>query len=82
MKTETAKQAAELLEKIETVESKIKFFNEINNEEVFYLEISRNHHAVNIYIDPDKELISFIANHAEQYYCTVLDDLNNKLRQL
>ena len=85
MKTETAKQAAELLAKIDYVEKKIDLLNK--TKEFCSIMISGENGAeksyrLNLNHQDDYELTESMRNHIEIYLYRKLSELNNQLYKL
>ena len=85
MKTETAKQAAELLAKIDYVEKKIDLLKKTKEFCSIMIsgdnsELKVNH--INLNHQDDHELTESIRNHIEIYLYGKLSELNNQLYKL
>ncbi len=85
MKTETAKKASELLDKIDYVEKKIDLLNK--TKELCSIMIagengSGKSYRLNINHQDDPELTESMRNHIEIYLYRKLSELNNQLYKL
>ena len=85
MKTETAKQAAELIDKINKAEDKLKYLNMI--KKIHHIRIVgededlKEYHVL-FHSDDNKVFIAHIHGIFRQYFIDEVNELNDKLRQL